>query len=152
MPAARPLKDRFWEKVAKGDGCWLWLGARSKAGYGQIGLGRKVLYAHRLSAEWVHGPIPAGTEVCHKCDAPACVNPDHLFLGTHADNGADAASKGRMRPPRGEASPKAKLTAEQVVAIRRDTRTTRAIGRDYGVSNRHVSAIKRGEAWRDQCE
>lgn len=149
MAAARPIKERFWEKVAKGEGCWLWTAARSKAGYGQIGQGNRVLYAHRLSAEWAHGPIPAGSEVCHSCDNPACVRPDHLFYGTHADNGADAASKRRMRPPRGEASPKAKLTEEQVAAIRGDARTTRAIGRDYGISNRHVSAIKRGEVWRD---
>ena len=102
----RPVEERFWEKVQKTDGCWLWTGATIAAGYGELAVGqpRKPLRAHRLSWEMHHGPIPEGLLVLHHCDVRNCVRPEHLFLGTHQDNMADAYAKGRMRPwgwPRG---------------------------------------------------
>lgn len=129
-------------------GCWIWTGGATSAGYGQIRIDGKVQYAHRFSFERHHGISAAGKEVCHKCDTPACVNPDHLFLGTHKENFLDAAAKGRMTAQKGQLSVKAKLTNEQVIAIRADDRSTRAIGAEYGISNRNVSAIKRRETWR----
>lgn len=97
----RPIEDRFWEKVQKTDSCWLWTGSKQgRMGYGYLHIGgkkdRKPSRAHRLS--WVihNGPIPDGLYVLHKCDVPACVNPDHLFLGDHKANMQDCASKGRV--------------------------------------------------------
>lgn len=79
-----------------GPGCWIWIGRTSTNGYGRIGIGRNKQYAaHRVSWEHYRGPIPAGMIVCHKCDTPLCINPNHLFIGTHADNARDRDRKGR---------------------------------------------------------
>lgn len=94
---AERLHDRFFRNVAKSDGCWLWVGRLSPSGYGQFTIvGASSKFAHRHSWEMVNGPIPAGYSVCHRCDTPACVNPDHLFVGTHRVNVLDAAMKGRL--------------------------------------------------------
>jgi hypothetical protein len=96
-PRPRPVADRFWEKVEKGDGCWTWVGTRTGRGYGTFRANdpRRQEPAHRLSWEFVNGPIPDGLSVLHHCDNPPCVRPDHLFLGTRGDNNRDAAAKGR---------------------------------------------------------
>lgn len=100
MPLAAPLFERFWRYVAKGDGCWLWVGSKNGPGYGKIGAGGKggrTVMAHRISWEIANGPVPEGLHVCHHCDVPACVRPDHLFVGTRSDNMRDAESKGRVK-------------------------------------------------------
>lgn len=96
----RPVADRFWEKVQKTDSCWLWTGGSVPRGYGRFLWpdGRKG-YAHRFSYELANGPVPDGLWVLHCCDNPPCVRPDHLWLGTHADNMHDMAAKGRKWHP-----------------------------------------------------
>src|SRR5687767_4720826 len=95
MPASRPLSERFWEKVRKTDGCWLWTASRNAKGYGQIMYQRRPIHAHRVSWQLANGPIPDGLCVLHRCDNPQCVNPGHLFLGTIVDNNRDMFAKGR---------------------------------------------------------
>lgn len=95
---AKPVEERFWRYVQKGDGCWLWIGAKLTTGYGVLNIGRKegVAAAHRLSWAIHFGVIPPGKFVCHHCDVRACVRPDHLFLGTSQDNVSDMVRKGRL--------------------------------------------------------
>lgn len=90
------MLNRFWNKVYKTDSCWLWIGSRLPTGYGTFRVGKKVKRAHRVSWELHNGPIIDGSLlVCHTCDNPMCVNPDHLFLGTNLDNMRDRNAKGR---------------------------------------------------------
>ena len=88
------LTARFWPKVDKSGACWLWTAA-ARNGYGQLRVGARIIQSHRVSWELHHGPIPEGLHVLHTCDNPSCVNPDHLWLGTHGENMADRDAKGR---------------------------------------------------------
>lgn len=87
--------SRFWSKVDKTSGCWVWTASRSGNGYGQFRLDGHNRPAHRLAWELTHGAIPEGAFVLHECDNPPCVRPDHLFLGDQSLNMADMAGKGR---------------------------------------------------------
>lgn len=85
----------FWARVVKEDGCWRWVGAIDRGGYGRFTVRRRAIRAHRYAWEAVNGPVPTGLCVCHHCDNPRCVRPDHLFVGTYADNNRDRDAKGR---------------------------------------------------------
>lgn len=128
-------------------GCWEWSGRKCACGYGAFSLRGKEWKSHRLSWQHVNGSIPDGMCVCHKCDNPSCVNPEHLFLGTHADNMSDMSDKGRRVNPKGEANGGAKITARDVAAIRSDDRGHREIAVEYGISRSMVGRIKRLEKW-----
>lgn len=96
----RTAADRFWPKVQKTGNCWEWQGSRNAKGYGQfITSYRRATAAHRWSYEARYGPIPSDMVVCHRCDNPPCVRPDHLFLGTDMDNALDREHKGRGKYP-----------------------------------------------------
>lgn len=96
-PLRRPAIERLLKKTDKTSGCWLWRGASVPRGYGVIYFNGRQTYTHRVSYELHVGPIPDGLFVLHRCDVPACVNPDHLFIGSAADNVADMMAKGRHR-------------------------------------------------------
>jgi len=162
----RSIAERFWPKVDRRgpDECWLWTGARTgTAGsadrYGYLGAipassnGPAVpaKRAHVASWEIRHGqPVPSGMTVCHTCDVPLCVNPDHLFAGTQGDNNRDRAAKGREANRHGSRNPNSKLTPEQVAEIRQrysEGESQGVLAREFGVIQPHVSRIVRGESW-----
>lgn len=125
--------------------CIEWRGAKQSQGYGvTTDKGRKTL-AHRAVWEKYFGAIPNGLHVLHKCDNPACHNIEHLFLGTPAENARDRVSKGRGA--QGERHGRRKLTSQQVLAIRSDTRCQRDIAADYGVDQGMISKIKNRRNW-----
>ena len=133
----------FLSKINKTATCWLWTGF-AKDGYGQW----KSRSAHRYSYSIYKGSIPAGLVVMHSCDNRLCVNPDHLSLGTIADNVADAVAKGRMA--KGERKPAAKLTERSVIELRRLYglgNSARALGRQFGVSKTTVMDIINRKFW-----
>lgn len=155
-----PLAIRFWAKVEKTETCWLWRAAKAGGSrgcwYGVIGRGSHLegnVRAHRLAYELIYGPIPAGMNVCHTCDNPECVRPDHLFLGTQKDNVLDAISKGRqINPPikRGENHGMVKLTTTQVLQIREELKAGNRqtdIAEHYNVTQAAISLIKLGKKW-----
>ena len=138
-------------RVKKTETCWVWIGGRDIDGYGSFrGKVRGLEYkkAHRFSYALHEADVPRYKHVLHRCDNPWCVNPDHLFLGTNADNMADKMAKGRFRVPRGAASHWAVLTEEQVRAIAIDARPYAAIAADYEVSPQTVGDIKNRRSWR----
>lgn len=146
-----PLAERLWSRVVESDnGCRVWTGGRyhNKWAYGLIHCKDYRGATHRLAWILTFGEIPPGQMVLHRCDNPPCVNPDHLFLGTHADNMKDMAQKDRVM--RGEKHPSAKLTAAQVREIRSlyPQLSATELGRRFGVSRSAVCQIVRGEIWK----
>jgi hypothetical protein len=139
--AMRP--ERFWIRVKEvPSGCWEWQGASNQFGYGSVRVDGEIIKTHRYAYMLTKGPIPDGMHICHACDNPKCVNPDHLWAGTHKENMADAARKGRMMSKmpewmQGENHPRAKLTNTQrelAVERRLAGEMYKTIAKDYGVS------------------
>lgn len=175
-----PLETRFWQNVQKTDTCWIWTGSVMWKGYGTISDGskqnRKDYRAHRLSYQIHFGEIPDDLKVLHKCDNPICVNPEHLFLGTNADNSADMVAKGRSvkgqkrRPeqivkgerhgsrtkpestPRGQSHSAAKLTDAQVIEIRKRYAQggilQKELAAEYQIGRPVICEILSGKMWK----
>ena len=147
--------------------CWIWPRAKDRAGRGRLWVAGRLMLAHRAVWEAKRGPVPEGMLLCHHCDNPSCVNPKHLYVGTHKDNMRDmrvrrrafahrnpnkAAEVGRATGRRndwaaGTGNPKAKLTVEQVASIRADGRATRFVAAQYGVERTTIQRIRRGSLW-----
>ena len=145
MTREKSVEQKFEELTipVTESGCVLWLGYTNKKGYGQLQIGGRKFYAHRVAYEMKHGKIPDGMCACHKCDVSSCVNPDHIFLGSLQDNANDMYRKGRQNRDksvyyRGEQITKSKITEKDVINIRNDERTLKEIAKDYGM---HFSAI-----------
>lgn len=157
-PAPIPLAERFNASyIANGNGCWIWKLAKVAEGYGAITIRGKLKRAHRLSWELHRGEIPDGMFVCHSCDIPACVNPDHLFLGTPKDNSQDAVRKGRFSIPRksfkqrGELHPLARITESDVRTIRSKHAsgiTCAELARRYKMTHANATAIVKRRTWK----
>jgi hypothetical protein len=159
--------DEFWSRAERTpNGCWEWHGARSGQ-YRMVSFDGKTIGAHRAAWLMAKGAIPDGMFVCHRCDNPPCVNPEHLFLGTPTDNVHDMLNKGRHVPPtgmrnwaarnperaRGERNGTAKLTDAQVAEIKSalaDGARPAALAETYGVKSATIYAIRRGDNWGDR--
>lgn len=151
MPVAEPFSVKY--EIAPATGCWVWKGAKDRWGYGVARApGRVWMRAHRFSYEIHHGVVPDGKMVCHHCDNPPCVNPDHLYAGDQKSNMNDMVRRGRQATPemKGSKNPNAKLDEEAVREIRRlhqNGATNVAIGKMFGVTHQMVSLIVRGKKW-----
>jgi hypothetical protein len=149
------LIRRFSKKIRMTDTCWEWTARRDENGYGRIRLGSAetdMMLAHRVS--WaIHFGEPGQNLVCHSCDNPSCVNPNHLFLGSYSDNNLDMKTKDRHT--RGERSGTAKLTESDAISIKRDYASglgsMKLVAGRYGVSTMHVCRIVNGERWSHLC-
>lgn len=142
------LEERFRQYVRKSRGCWAWIGTLDANGYGRLNVKGIPVLAHRIAWTLKFGH-PGNLSVLHKCDNPACVRPDHLFLGDQADNMADMHSKGRGRQGvlRGESHGRAKLTEQQVREIRTSPESSREAAKRFGVSSTVIKDLRVRKIW-----
>jgi hypothetical protein len=132
------------------DACWEWRGARDKNGYGKAGWNNRLFRAHRIALSLVDGDWDSPLQVLHTCDNPPCCNPSHLWRGTNSDNRRDMYAKGRRRPggAKGEAAGAAKLTSEEVLAIRASPLSGAQLAKQYGVARNYIFAVKKRITWK----
>ncbi len=152
--------ERYWAKVSIKDvnECWPWLARITPEGYGQLRMGGKHIYAHRLAYMLAYGPIPKGNVIRHICDTRHCVNPAHLLRGTNADNAKDYAERGKGNPPvttigggekhSNNTRPNAKLTKADVLAIRASPKTGAELCNEYGITSPTMHRIRTGKSWK----
>ena len=143
----RTLEERFWEKVGKTPSCWQWNAKKNEKGYGRFWAHGRNLGAHRISWMIAFGTYDSKRlRVLHKCDNPGCVNPEHLFLGTLAENISDRDRK--QRTAKGEKNGNRKLTVSQVIEIRRSPDTLDVLARRFCIDRTQVHNIKTRKQWK----
>ena len=143
--APLPLAERYERKIKREPGCWIWQGASiNNGGYPQIRVGRKgpIYLVHRVSWEIHRGPIPPGKLVLHTCDNPMCSNPDHLYIGTHADNSRDCRERGRRAKAYKPHTRQRSLTDDQVRLIRADNQPAHVLAYELGVNAATIYSVK----------
>ena len=151
----KTIEERFFSKVIKSNTCWFWTGCKDKCGYGLLYYkNRKNINTHRLSYELHFGEVLDGLCVCHSCDNPSCVNPQHLFLATHKQNMEDKKNKGRTYNgnQKGINNPGSKLTENEVIEIKyllESNISQSNIAKKYNISQTLVSAIKLEKIWKE---
>lgn len=151
---ATNIVDRFFSQVERipFSGCWIWVGCTTPRMYGQImARGGNVISTHRLSWELHNGTeVPDGMHVLHTCDIPCCVNPSHLFLGTHDDNMKDMKRKNRAKGLAGTLNHKAKLSTDDVDFIKSELSKSLScvdLAKRFGVVHSTITRIRRGDGW-----
>ena len=145
----KPTVDDLAKRSVRVGDCLVWTGVTQRFGYGRVGHRGRLLFVHRLAWEDANGPIPNGLCVLHRCDNPACFNPNHLFLGTLADNNRDRDEKGRSA--KGSGNGFAKLDEEQVSEIKvrlASGETQASLAMEFAVNYRTISTIAVGRAWK----
>ena len=144
------LAHRFWSKVdpASSQCCWEWTACKSLHGYGQFRLNNQMLKAHRVAYTLSKSEIPSDLIVRHTCDNPACCNPAHLILGTHAENMADMVERKRSNKAKGEDNSSCKLTSKQVMEIYNSPLPQNELAKLYNITQTNISLIKLKKTWR----
>lgn len=145
--------DRFMKFVhpEPNSGCWLWLGTWCPKGYGTFYFRKRSFKAHRASWTLFRSEIPEGLYICHRCDNPPCVNPDHLFCGTHLDNNRDMMMKGRHADFPGSMNGNAIATEHDIIAIRQLAKrgwTPKYIAQHFDIGIDNIYKIIRGDVWK----
>lgn len=154
---SRVIKDTTKERLLKStkkasNGCWIWSGAKQPTGYGLLWVSplKKYEKTHRLSYKFFNGDIPDGKCVCHRCDNPSCINPEHLFIGSHAENAADKIAKGRQKI--GSQHGRAVLIESQILEIRKSYSgkygQLSELARQYNITPQSILAIVTRKNWR----
>lgn len=153
MNISSDAEQRLWAKTDKTKECWIWLGHKDRDGYGNIRIGeRKAMRTHRLSFFLATKIDPIGMFVCHHCDNPSCINPDHLYLGTALENNRDKINRNRENWAKGERVHNAKLTRDQVLSIFKEYKAGGVrhidLAKKYGVSQTAIQLILSGKNWK----
>ena len=142
------IAERLMDKVSKEEtnGCWVWTGSCNQKGYGLISVAGRLTKAHRAAYQCYVGEIPTGLFVCHTCDNRKCINPSHLFVGTHRDNMRDMVKKGRSKFDEKHSMARLKnYQRQEIIELRREGKSAREIARMYGVHNSTVLRICKKE-------
>jgi HNH endonuclease len=135
----KTLEHSFFEKTKRVGDCFIWYGSKFKSGYGRIRIKGKIYRANRVAFLIKKGEIPNGFCICHSCDNPSCVNPDHLFLGTHKENMDDMSIKTRFYSP---------LNKNQVLEIRKSRLKTKELSNVFSVSIQTIKNIRNKKTWK----
>jgi len=148
----KDVATRFWSRVAKAgkDECWLWTGRLSKTGYGRFCWDGVKRLAHRVAYQLTFGVDPGQLMVMHKCDVPACCNPNHLSLGTALDNNRDMINKGRDVRLHGSKNGSSKLTDEQIALIINSSASSNKLASELGISDSTIRLIRQGKLRQSQ--